>query len=128
MKKNVLILGALMFVGSSVFGQDVKQIPNFTSEAEKAAWIQAHPTDYERLSGEKVTNAVPEFKTQAEKDAWVKAQEPVKTNLVISSEAEKEAWLLEHPNVTYVTQEEFNALPAEKQAVMLSDANYVILK
>jgi hypothetical protein len=136
MKKNVLILGAVFLVGSSVFGQDVKQIPNFSSEAEKAAWIQAHPTDYERLSGEKVTNTVPEFKTQAEKDAWIeqskpkKEAEPTTTQIeaAISTEAEKDAYLREHPNTVYMTQEEFNALPDGKKASVLADENYVIIK
>jgi len=45
-----------------------------------------------------------------------------------TNEADKNAWLKDHPNTTIVTQEEFRALPAEKQAVMLSDVNYVILK
>ena len=128
MKKNVLMLGAILLVGSSVFGQDVKQIPDFSSEAEKAAWIQAHPTDYERLAGEKVTITAPEFKTQAEKDAWVKSQETAKVNVIISTEAEKNAWLIANPNVTFVSQEEFDKLPADKKAAMLNDANYVIVK
>jgi len=34
----------------------------------------------------------------------------------------------DRPNLVYVTQEEFNALPSDKQAVMLADPNYVITK
>jgi hypothetical protein len=156
MKKTIWMVGAIVLCSSSVFGQKVTQIPQFSNEAEKSAWIQAHPADYERMSGEKVTpateNAVgktaPEFRTKEEKDAWVNNQkaipefktqeekdayftkgkvvEPVKVDF--TTEAAKNAWLEEHPNTTIVTEQEFNALPAEKQATMLSDKNYVIIK
>ena len=53
-------------------------MPRFNSDAEKAAWIANHPDDYERMTGEKVTNVIPEFKTQAEKDAWIQQITPKK--------------------------------------------------
>jgi hypothetical protein len=126
-----------MLTISSVFGQKVQDVPRFNSDAEKKAWIAAHPEEYARVSGEKVSpvterNAVkkstPEFKTQAEKDAWVKSQHAKNDPASISTEAQKDAWLKEHPSAIYMTQEEFNALPEGKKASVRADKNFVIIK
>lgn len=111
-------------------------MPRFNSDAEKAAWIANHPEDYERMTGEKVTNVIPEFKTQAEKDAWIQQLNPKKDaepsraiiESTISTEAEKDAYLDKHPNTVYITQEEFNALPEGKKAAVLADKKFVIIK
>jgi hypothetical protein len=136
MKKTTLLVG-LMLSTASVFSQKQEAtMPRFNSDAEKAAWIANHPEDYERMTGEKVTNVIPEFKTQAEKDAWLQQLNPKKevsaekANIEssISTEAEKDAYLREHPNTVYITLEEFNALPEGKKASVLADKNYVIIK
>jgi len=123
-------------------------IPKFSSDSEKEQWIKSHPEEYSRAGGTGVlsdtvdkSSIIPEFSTQAEKDAWVNQQKqpekvPAETiskdvpnkETVISSEAEKDAYMKDRPNLVYVTQEEFNALPSDKQAVMLADPNYVITK
>ena len=179
MKKNTIAVGIFILAVSSVFSQ-VQEIPKFSSDAEKVAWIAAHPVDYQQVSGETlpVTNQTPEFTTQADKDAWIQAntQSPASFGGSIpqfNSDAEKAAWIAanpaayqaiggaipdvigsdtqfisseekeawiqnnaalynpvveqEAPSVIYMSQEEFNALPAEKQASVLSDSNFVIL-
>ena len=159
MKKKTITIGVMLFAAISVFGQKQETVmPRFSSDAEKAAWIAAHPDDYERMTGEKVSSVLPEFKTQAEKDAWLKSigqpvekQEATLTGnssnskefksqeeknsyniadkkVDFTNEVDKDAWLKANPGKTVVTQEEFNALPADKQAAMLSDKNYVIIK
>ncbi len=149
MKKKVLMVGAIMLATTSVFGQKVQQAPRFSNEAEKQAWINAHPEEYARISGEKVsapefrtqeekatwlknqkaTTAVPEFKTQEEKDAYFNGKlKESKKQVDFTTEVEKDAWLRANAGVTRVTQDEFNALPADKKAAMLSDKNYVIIK
>lgn len=60
-------------IGLFSFGQEKKSIPTFSSDVEKAAWIKANPQDYERLSGEKVTNSLNSGMTAEEKTAWIKA-------------------------------------------------------
>ena len=98
----------------------------FQTDALKQAWINANPTDYEQMGGDKpivpttATGAIttPEFTTQADKDAWLVQQE---ANAILAKEAavnatnpptvitqaEKEAWL-EAQNASQV-QAELNA-------------------
>ena len=73
---RVMVLGAFLWlaaVGSAAAQQSSPSVPKFKNDAEKAAWIQANPAEYQRLSGTKGTTT-PEFKTAAEKQAWVDAQ------------------------------------------------------
>ena len=179
MNKNYLTVGMFILTLSSVFGQ-VQEIPKFSTDAEKVAWIAAHPVDYQQMSGETlpVSNPTPEFTTQEEKNAWLQANPQFAGNTVLgggasveqsikevttnpadptfpkmiltgNSEADaanyaaaKDAWYAANPandqaiggtspdaieTVIYLSQEEFNALPAEKQASVLSDSNFVIL-
>lgn len=69
MKKTITLLGMYFLCTPFFFGQEM---PQFNSDAEKAAWIKEHPQDYERISGEKVT-LIPTFSTSEEKEAWIKA-------------------------------------------------------
>jgi len=89
------MVGALMLSMSSVFGQKVQDVPHFSSDAEKQAWINAHPSEYERISGEKVT--VPVFKTPEEKAAWYEAKNPQAVDPTavpkFKNDAEKKAWI-----------------------------------
>lgn len=179
MKKTILTMWAFFLASSSVFSQ-VQEIPKFSSDAEKVAWIAAHPVDYQQMSGETlpVSNPTPEFTTQADKDAWLQANPQFSGNTVLGDGASveqsikevitnpadptfpkmiltgnpeadaanytaaKDAWYAANPandqaiggtspdateTVIYMSQEEFNALPAEKQASVLSDSNFVIL-
>ena len=179
MKKNILTVGIFILVVSSVFSQ-VQEIPKFSTDAEKVAWIAAHPVDYQQMSGETlpVSNPTPEFTTQEEKNAWLQANPQLPSSSggsipEFSSDAEKAAWIAANPaayqaigggtldvigsdtqfvsseekeawiqnnaalynpvveqeasSVIYMSQEEYNALPAEKQASVLSDSNFVIL-
>jgi hypothetical protein len=152
MKKKTITFGVMLFASISVFGQKQETVmPRFNSDAEKAEWIMTHPDDYERMTGEKVSSVLPEFKTQAEKDAFIKSlsanpsvpefktqaekdayftqgKKVEEVKIDFTNEADKDAWLKANPEKTVVTQEEFNALPADKQAAMLSDKNYVIIK
>ena len=137
MKKNLLTAGALLLVMSSVFGQ-VQQIPKFSTDAEKAAWILQNSNDYQRMSGIELpsSNQTPDFKTQAEKDAWIQqsnlkqkaplTQEQIESS--ISTEAAKDAYLQKQTNTVYISQEEFNALPEGKKASVLADKNFIIIK
>lgn len=122
---------------SSVFGQ-VQQIPKFSTEAEKAAWILQNSDDYQRMSGTELpsSNQTPDFKTQAEKDAWIQQSNLKQKALLtqeqkessISTEVAKDAYLKKQANTVYISQEEFNALPEVKKASVLADKNYVIIK
>lgn len=67
-----MLAGMFMTFSLVSFGQQEQSMPNFNSDAEKAAWIKAHPQDYERLSGEKVTNSAKTEMTAEEKAAWIK--------------------------------------------------------
>jgi hypothetical protein len=95
----------------------------FKTKAEKDAWLNSQ-------------TQVPEFKTQAEKDAWVKKQQVEKIDpdkiskieAAISNEAEKDAYLNKRQNIVYMTQAEFNSLPADKKTAVLADKNFVIIK
>jgi hypothetical protein len=91
-----------------------------------------------KIENEKIA-VVPEFSNQAEKDAWVRSQNKQEERKVdpyhvskieaeISNEAEKDAYLQKRQSVVYVTQAEFDALPYVKQAAMLSDKNFIIVK
>jgi hypothetical protein len=68
-----MMLGFLTF-GGALFAQETK-LPVFKSEAEKSEWIQNHPEEYSKLSGQQTSNEVPEFATQEEKNAWLESQE-----------------------------------------------------
>jgi hypothetical protein len=137
MKKNLLTAGAMLLGLSSVFGQ-VQQIPKFSTEAEKAAWILQNSDDYQRMSGTELpsSNQTPDFKTQAEKDAWIQQSNLKQKALLtqeqkessISTEVAKDAYLKKQANTVYISQEEFNALPEVKKASVLADKNYVIIK
>ena len=137
MKKNLLTAGALLLGLSSVFGQ-VQQIPKFSTDAEKSAWILQNSDDYQRMSGIELpsSNQTPDFKTQAEKDAWIQqsnlklkaplTQEQIESS--ISTEAAKDAYLQNQTNTIYISQEEFNALPEVKKVSVLADKNFIIIK
>jgi hypothetical protein len=73
MKKRTMLAGVFMTLSLFSFSQQVESMPSFSSDAEKAAWIKSHPQDYERLSGEKVTNSDRTEMTAEEKAAWIKA-------------------------------------------------------
>lgn len=77
MKKKTMLAGVFLTVGLFSFGQEKKSIPTFSSDVEKASWIKANPQDYERLSGEKVTNSSTSGMTAEEKTAWIKANPEV---------------------------------------------------
>lgn len=145
------LLGGCVFLSLSAFAQNSQQkaeVPKFSSDAEKQQWILAHPEEYSKAGGAVLISdtlsksaVTPQFATQAEKDAWLSQQTQVEKapaeakdnaaankEATISTEAEKDAYMKERPNIIYVTQEEFNALPSDKQAAMLADPNYVITK
>lgn len=145
------LLGVCAFVSLSAFAQSSQpktDIPKFSSEAEKQQWILAHPEEYSKAGGtisvsdtSSKSAVTPQFATQAEKDAWLSQQKQVEKapaetkdnaaankEATISSEAEKDAYMKDRPNIVYMSQEEFNALPAEKQASVLADPNFVITK
>ncbi len=68
MKRTTMLLGVFLLSIPVFYGQEV---PKFSSEAEKAAWIQTHPKEYEQISGTNVE--APQFTTEKEKEAWIKA-------------------------------------------------------
>lgn len=112
-------------------GQIKTTVPEFKTQAEKDAWVSQQAQ-----------------KTQAEKDAWVSQQaQTVMTDVktenreaTIATEAEKDAYMQKHSldpvaqaapvtsAMIYMTQEEFNTLPPAKQAAVLADPNFVIVK
>ena len=62
-----MLLGVFLLSIPVFYGQEV---PKFSSEAEKAAWIQTHPKEYEQISGTNVE--APQFTTEKEKETWIK--------------------------------------------------------
>lgn len=148
--KRALLSSCLLFsLGAYAQTQQTKtEVPTFSSDAEKQQWINSHPEEYSKAGGaisksetESKSPVTPEFTSQAEKDAWLSQQKQVEKapaetkdnatankEATISTEAEKDAYMKDKPNIVYVTQEEFNALPSDKQAAMLADPNYVITK
>lgn len=137
MRKTVLTVGLILSTASVFSQKQEATIPRFNSDAEKAAWIANHPEDYERMTGEKVTNVIPEFKTQAEKDAWIQQLNPKKDaepsraiiESTISTEAEKDAYLQNRPDsIIYLSEEEFNALSEEKRALINANPQSYVIK
>jgi hypothetical protein len=153
MKKTMLVFS--LTVGAFVCAQSNREtkVISFKNDQEKQEWIRNHPEEYKKMGGT-VSSTTPEFKSQAEKDAWVnsrkavpefksqqekdawfenqklktvKANENQNRETYIANEAEKDAYLLEKSKKVSVTQEEFNALPADKQAAMKADKNFIII-
>lgn len=101
----VASLAASAQTQNATTSQPVNPFP-FQTDALKQAWINANPTDYEQMGGDKpivpttATGAItaPEFTTQADKDAWI-AQQEAEAMLekaippTVITQAEKEAWL-----------------------------------
>ena len=124
----------LFFCSIFFFAFSIKSFAQ--SQATKAypTPTQGYATKAEKDAA--LSKAVPEFTTQAEKDAWVKKQQPTKidadkvsrTEAAISTEAEKDAYLNKRQNIVYMTEAEFNSLPAGKQTAVLADKNFVIIK
>ena len=122
MKKTFYTL-LFSFLGWNAMAQNNSPTKEFKTKAEKEAWLNSQ-------------NQTPEFKTQAEKDAWVNKKQlekvdPDKVSKIeaaISNEAEKDAYLNKRQNTVYMTQAEFDALPARKQASVLADKNFIITK
>jgi len=94
--------------------QPVNPFP-FQTDALKQEWINANPTDYEQMGGDKAaaqTTAMPEFTNSEQKEAWI-AQQEAEAVLekaippTVITQAEKEAWL-EAQNASQV-QAELNA-------------------
>lgn len=119
----VALLSASAQTQNATTSQPVNPFP-FQTDALKQEWINANPTDYVRMGGDKpivpntATGATPEFTTQAEKDAWLVQQEAnamlakqaainATNPPTVITQAEKEAWL-EAQNASQV-QAELNA-------------------
>ncbi|MDB4655477.1 hypothetical protein OAE48_01380 [Flavobacteriales bacterium] len=103
-----------LLIGSYHVGMaQSNSVPTFKSEAEKAAWIQENPEEYDRISGKKLQWNSPE-----EHRAWAKENpaeyeamklESMKLQLAprtekvhstperFASEAEKKAWIKANP-------------------------------
>ena len=153
MKKNHFrraLLLALSLCFGQLFAQEQSNPSNSEirkKDAAKEQFIEQHPEEYQQQGGQ-IKTTVPEFKTQAEKDAWVSQQaQTVMTDVktenreaTIATEAEKDAYMQKHSldpvaqaapvtsAMIYMTQEEFNTLPPAKQAAVLADPNFVIVK
>jgi hypothetical protein len=75
MKKKTFTVGVMLFASTFVFCQQ-SEIPQFNSDAEKAAWISTHVDEYNALTGVQTVSStslkegVPEFSTQEEKNAY----------------------------------------------------------
>ena len=110
-------------------------IPTFKTDEEKAEWIKKNPEEYKKMGGT-IKSSTPEFKNQAEKNAWLEGQKPkkeeMKKNLnieaTISTEAEKDAYMRNREDIIYISQSEFDALPANKKESVLSDRKFKIIK
>jgi hypothetical protein len=128
--RKIFLLTSLIFL--AFCAQSIAQNSNASPEAPKKFANEAEKKAYYNS----INPTVPEFKNQAEKDAWVKKQQPTKidadkvsrTEAAISTEAEKDAYLNKRQNIVYMTQAEFNSLPASKQTAVLADKNFVIIK
>lgn len=79
MKTLKLVVAVVLLLGSYQLGMaQSNSLPDFKSDAEKQAWIKAHPAEYEAMQPA----------TQVKKqDANVKSEER------FASEAEKKAWI-----------------------------------
>jgi hypothetical protein len=130
-------------------------IPEFKNQAEKDAWVKSQKKQEERKPVSAMPNdpTFPVFvnsgnpeKDNADYDAkkkeWYAQQLKAskfdsqnESKVDFTNESDKNAWLAlqknkieENSKVTKVTMDEFNKLPADKQAAMLSDKNYIIVK
>ena len=103
-----------LLIGSYHVGMaQSSSIPAFKSKAEKVAWIQENPEEYDKISGKKL-----QWSSQEEHHAWVEShpeehkamlEESLKlevgkpTNVAtrsnerFGSEAEKKAWIKANP-------------------------------
>lgn len=96
MKKTTMLLGVFLLSIPVFYCQEV---PKFSSEAEKAAWIQTHPKEYEQISGTNVE--APQFTTEKEKEAWIKENPGAYLHQggtpdripEFKTQAEKDAWI-----------------------------------
>jgi|GEM_PF-1719110 hypothetical protein len=110
MKKTTMLLGVFLLSIPVFYGQEV---PKFSSEAEKAAWIQTHPKEYEQISGTSVE--APQFTTEKEKEAWIKENPGAYLNQggtadrmpEFKTQEEKDAYLLKIKEATGIR--EFNS-------------------
>lgn len=77
-------------------------VPEFKSDSEKQAWIQANPEKYEAAHPAKMVErqdanvrSQERFSSEEEKKAWVEANQG--TSQKFASDAEKEAWIQANP-------------------------------
>jgi len=71
-----LVIGLVAFGAVSAQSAAPQALP-MNGGAQKKAWIEANPSEYQRMGGQQGAQA-PEFSTQTEKDAWVRNQDPSK--------------------------------------------------
>ena len=106
-------------------------LPEFTTQAEKDAWVKkqqapkAEKVSKTEVSSAKISNLDGSTSTAATK---ITANENAKKEASIATEAEKDAYLNKRQKTVYMTQAEFNSLPASKQTAVLADKNFVIIK
>lgn len=128
MKTLRRLVAVALFLGAYQLGMaQSNSVPTFNSEAEKAAWVKAHP---ELQPKQEVKQQDPNvrsnerFANEAEKQAWIKAEEAKKdaqkeANPAVKS-SEKRTWAGQnHPSLkdvhTVKSQEKF-ASEEEKKA------------
>ncbi len=119
----VASLAASAQTQNATTSQPVNPFP-FQTDALKQAWINANPTDYEQMGGDKVatqTTAMPEFTNSEQKEAWL-AQQQAEAVLekaippTVITQAEKEAWLAAHASAPAASTTPLFASEADKDA------------
>ena len=148
MKTLRRLVAVVLLAGSYQVGiAQSNSTPDFKSDAEKHAWIQANPEKYNELTGKKL-----QWQSQEEHRAWVEShpveykamiEESLKTEIAprvskaypsterFASEAEKTAWIEANPEayremtgekLQWNSQEEYhawvNSHPAEHKAML----------
>jgi hypothetical protein len=81
MKTLKLIVAVVLLLGSYQLGMaQSNSLPAFKSDAEKQAWIQAHPDEYKAMQPaaqvkkqDANVRSEERFASEAEKKAWIKA-------------------------------------------------------
>lgn len=139
MKKLLTLIGVMVLTASWTFAQKVIPMPEFSSDKEKAEWIENNKQEYNILNHSTIPDDLEEIRASEEKRLFLnsieenKIKDPLKEVTIMENDsgfpkyvitgnkelddenyrAAKDAWIM-------VNQEKYNALENREEGIWLS--------